>query len=337
MKVIAIGDPHFKTSNILDVEKFIDRIQELASNEQPDIIVILGDLLHEHERLHTTPLNKAYEFVRKMSEISKTYVIVGNHDLINNQQFLTQNHWMNAMKDWDNVTVIDDVLVEHNFLFCPYVPNGRFMDAISKYENWKECQAIFCHQEFKDCKMGAIISEHGDEWDESYPPVIAGHIHSNQTIKNVYYPGSSMQHAFGESDKNVIPLITFNDDDRNYELNEIDLDLPRKHIIYKEVSDVDNIKIPENDDQYKLTLSGNSEEFKTFKKSNKYKELTKKGIKVVYKPKKKDNQTLSDIPDDINFSEILHKLILNEKNGELLTLFNHVVYDKDINEDMIVI
>ena len=85
MKVIAIGDPHFKTSNILDVEKFINRIQELASNEEPDIIVILGDLLHEHERLHTTPLNKAYEFVRKMSNISKTYVLVGNHDLINNQ------------------------------------------------------------------------------------------------------------------------------------------------------------------------------------------------------------------------------------------------------------
>ena len=37
--------------------------------------------------------------------------------------------------------------------------------AISKYENWKECRAIFCHQEFKKCKMGAVVSEHGDDWD----------------------------------------------------------------------------------------------------------------------------------------------------------------------------
>ena len=51
-----------------------------------------------------------------MSNITKTIVIVGNHDLINNQQFLTQNHWMNAMKDWENVRVIDDVEEIDNFI-----------------------------------------------------------------------------------------------------------------------------------------------------------------------------------------------------------------------------
>ena len=81
------------------------------------------------------PLNKAYHFVKTMSRIAKTIVIVGNHDLINNQQFLTQNHWMNAMKQWENVTVCDDVFIENNFLYAPYVPNGRFMEAISKCEN----------------------------------------------------------------------------------------------------------------------------------------------------------------------------------------------------------
>ena len=52
--------------------------------------------------------------VKNMSKIAPTIVIVGNHDLINNQQFLTENHWMNAMKQWDNVTVCDDVFVENN-------------------------------------------------------------------------------------------------------------------------------------------------------------------------------------------------------------------------------
>ena len=63
MKVLAIGDPHFKTSNIKEVDMFLDRIKSLCIHETPDLIVILGDLLHEHERLHTTPLNKAYYFV----------------------------------------------------------------------------------------------------------------------------------------------------------------------------------------------------------------------------------------------------------------------------------
>ena len=42
-----------------------------------------------------------------MSEISTTYILVGNHDLINNQQFLSTNHWMNALKDWPNIFIVD--------------------------------------------------------------------------------------------------------------------------------------------------------------------------------------------------------------------------------------
>ena len=335
MKVIAIGDPHFKTSNIVEVEMFIDRIEQLSKDINPDLIVILGDLLHEHERLHTTPLNKAYEFVKKMSNITKTIVIVGNHDLINNQQFLTQNHWMNAMKDWENVRVIDDVEVIDNFLYCPYVPNGKFMDAISKYENWKECRAIFCHQEFKNCKMGAVVSEHGDDWDMTYPNVIAGHIHSRQQIENVYYPGSSMQHAFGESDKNIIAVIEFNDDNNDYKLDEVDLELPRKHIIYKDVCDIDDIKIPENEDQYKLTLSGNHEEFKTFKKTKRYKELKDQGVKVVYKYKKPQIEEDEFIPQNSDFNEILHELVIKKKNTYLLTAFNYIIHDKDKDDDVL--
>src|SRR3990167_6024118 len=80
-KIIAIGDPHFHTDNIPDVNIFIEKMVLLAEKEQPDLIVILGDLLHTHERLHTVPLNKAEEFVNKMRSISKTIVLVGNHDM----------------------------------------------------------------------------------------------------------------------------------------------------------------------------------------------------------------------------------------------------------------
>ena len=335
MKVIAIGDPHFKTSNIDEVNLFLVRIEKLAIEIEPDKIIILGDLLHEHERINTTPLNKAYDFVKNMSKIAPTIVIVGNHDLINNQQFLTENHWMNAMKQWDNVTVCDDVFVENNFLYCPYVPNGRFMEAISKYEKWNECTAIFCHQEFKNCKMGAIVSEHGDEWSDDYPPVIAGHIHSRQTIGNIYYPGSSMQHAFGESNKNVIAVLDFNV--TPYKLNEVDLNLPRKHIVYKDLCDVDKVDIPDDENDYKLTLSGSYEEFKVFKKSNRYKKLKEKGIKIVYKHKKTEIDETNQIPDDLNFSDILYRLIINEKDGNLLTLYNHIILNKDINEQVMLI
>ena len=335
MKVLAIGDPHFKTSNIKEVEVFIERILTLSTQITPDIIVILGDLLHEHERLHTTPLNKAYEFVKKMSKITLTYVVVGNHDLINNQQFLTKNHWMNAMKDWPNVKVVDDI-VTHNseFLLCPYVPPGRFMEAISKVDNWKDYKAIFCHQEFYGCKMGAIISSDGDKWDKKYPDVISGHIHSNQTIENVYYPGSSMQHAFGESEKNIIPILQFGDE-KGYKLEEIDLKLPRKKILYKDVDDLEELVIKPTEDKLKISLHGNYEQFKTFKKSAKYKELLSKGIVVVYKYDKKKIDT--DTYKDCDFIDILNDIVDKESNAYLISDYNYVVHNKEKDEKILLI
>ena len=109
---IVIGDPHFMTKNIPEVELFIERIEKLAIEKQPDFIVSLGDLLHTHERLNTIALNKAYEFIERMRRIAPTYSIVGNHDMINNQQWLSKNHWMNGMKEWDNTTVVDEVVCD---------------------------------------------------------------------------------------------------------------------------------------------------------------------------------------------------------------------------------
>ncbi len=70
---------------------------------------------------------------------------------------------------------------------------------------------IFAHQEFYGCKMGAIESIEGDKWDHSFPLVISGHIHSEQRPqKNIFYPGSVIQHAFGESEDNGLLLLIFN-------------------------------------------------------------------------------------------------------------------------------
>ena len=284
VSVIAIGDPHFMTKNIPEVELFIEKSLELIESKSPDFIVVLGDLLHEHERIHTITLNKAYGYIDKLRLLAKTFILIGNHDMINNQQFLNDNHWMNGMKEWHNVTIVDVVksyeIKGKTFYFCPYVPPGRFVEALdTSGEEWKVCDGIFAHQEFYGCKMGAIESVEGDKWGLEYPNVISGHIHSNQTIqKNVYYPGAAMQHAFGESHKNVIPCMIFSGE--MYELEEIDLKLPRKRILYVDVEDLEDYEVKGGKDKIRLTVSGTYEQFKVFKKSKKYKNLVEKGIKI---------------------------------------------------------
>ena len=74
--IIFIGDPHIQVTNIVEVELFMERIINLVTKKQPDIIIIAGDLLHTHERLHTIALNKAYELVGKYA-FSSTHICFG--------------------------------------------------------------------------------------------------------------------------------------------------------------------------------------------------------------------------------------------------------------------
>ena len=48
MNVLFIGDQHFKTDNIPEVELFIQKITQLAEEKKPDLILVAGDLLDTH-------------------------------------------------------------------------------------------------------------------------------------------------------------------------------------------------------------------------------------------------------------------------------------------------
>lgn len=338
--VLFIGDPHFQVSNIPEVELFIEKMTRLAEEKKPDLIVIAGDLLHTHERLHSIPLNKAYEFVDKMRHITETFVLVGNHDMYNNSQFLTNNHWMNSMKEWKNTVIVDTVetvtINDNFFVFVPYVYPGRFEEALSISDiDWKNADCIFAHQEFFGCKMGAIVSVEGDKWPLEYPHVVSGHIHSKQRPQNnIYYSGSAMQHAFGESSKNIIAYLTFIQGE-DYNLEEIDLKLPRKKIVYMDVENIDDYKLPETKDKIKITVSGGYNQFKALKRTKKYKKLIKEGVKVVFKAKKIEHE--KSIPEKIanetTFSTILGEIVNQEKNNYLYQTYELIVNNRSTKAD----
>jgi DNA repair exonuclease SbcCD nuclease subunit len=336
--ILFIGDPHFQINNITDVELFIIEITKLATSKKPDVIVIAGDLLHTHERLHTTVLNKAHEFVDAMRKIAITYILVGNHDYISNTQFLSTNHWMNAMKEWNNVVIVDKVfnvnINDENFTFVPYVYPGRFMEALNTLgdDRWKRSDCIFAHQEFEGCKMGAIISIDGDKWAPSNPLVVSGHIHSKQRPHpNVYYTGTPMQIAFGESEDNVVALLEFSHG-IPYKLEEIQLDLPGKKILYMDVTKLTEYNVDDSSvDKVRITLSGDYDQFKAIKKTVKYKQLVDSGVKIVFKVDKGCSLPDDELKQDISttdFTDILFKMVSCKKDPYLLQVYDLVVNKK---------
>jgi DNA repair exonuclease SbcCD nuclease subunit len=332
MKILCIGDVHIKNDNLSMVDLFLTRIKEYLQNNPVDLVVCLGDVLHYHDKVYTHCLNKATMFFKTIThELDiPLIVLVGNHDMIGPLEFLSTNHWMNSFKSWKNLTIVDTVKQKvingYTLTFCPYVENGRFIQALDTVSDWKKSSIVFCHQEIKGVVMGPIISVLGDEWDLNFPQLVAGHIHERQEPQsNVHYTGSSLQQSYS---RNVCgktcSLIELNG--LNIVKTIVDFNLPIKYIIDVDTKELNTVEI--NPLHYvKLSITGTCEEFKTFKKTRRYKELSEnKRVKFVFK-----NTDILKKPlvstHEYSFLNNLNSLIENDVNAidvkkEFINFFN---------------
>ncbi len=321
-QVLVIGDPHFKLDNVKDVQTMESEVNRLLTEVHFDFAVVLGDILHFHERLFTGVLNVAYHFIKMISSHTDVYVLVGNHDYINNSQFLTSNHWMNAMKEWNRVTIVDTVIRVNtsfgDFIFAPYVPPTRFVEALESCSDWSGVTTIFAHQEIRGGKMGAIVSQDGDVWNEECPMVVSGHIHDKQRPQpNVFYTGSAMQHAFGESHNKSITQCKYGQDEIH--VTSIKLIIPHKKIIYLDIADIKNF-VYDGMCQLRITLTSSMEEFKTFKKTKQYKDLTSKGVKIVFKLR-----SLDGVPNVDSTVRGFQDILVDLLEPDLMELYSSIL------------
>ena len=218
IRAIVVGDPHFKLDNSPETTKLENLTLEIVRTQLPDFIVILGDTLDRHDNIHPDPLSRAVKFLHSLSSVVHpvtnreipVYLLIGNHDLRNNQQFLSDEHPFTALKYWGpRLTVVDQVITHSinniQLTFVPYVPNGRFLEALETSNceelNWRNSKVIFCHQEFRGVDLSTssgLKSKKGDHWSLEYPSIISGHIHQAQQLGNISYLGTPFQHSFGE-------------------------------------------------------------------------------------------------------------------------------------------
>ncbi|MDX1471492.1 MAG: metallophosphoesterase [Flavobacteriaceae bacterium] len=345
---LIIGDIHYKKDKILEGQEFNRRILGIVEKNDLDFIVILGDTLHCHNTVDVEAHNTACRLIEELSKITEVYLLIGNHDYINNQQFLTDKHIFGPLKKWKNVYVIDEPLYkEYNdlsFVFCPYVPAGRFTEAldklITKGNMWDLADYIFAHQEFRGCEMGAIVSVNGDDWDENYPPVISGHIHDAQVVgKNVFYPGSPYQHSFGSSPGKKVWLTNFGTPDYPYFSTErIDIGMKGKKTIYTDISNINkfNTKLCERY-HIKLVIRGTSEQFKVFRKGEEYLNLRNMGVIFSYDHISKETELSAGEKlsrYETSYLEMLKRVVLT-KSPAVKDMYETLVEDNKENTTVI--
>lgn len=290
LKVLAIGDPHFQPSNLSDMERMIKRVRYVMEKEQPGVVVVLGDMLHTHEKVFTPCLNMSFDWLESMSFMAEVFLLVGNHCYINNSQFLTENHPYNALKKMKRVTVVDKVLYYENHNdsgvnlgFCPYVPPGRFLEALDTNPEVKNSNIIFAHQEFMGAKMGAIVSQNGDVYPEDYPLVVSGHIHDYSKLQNnILYVGTPLQHTYGDTPDKTVSLISLGktEDKLKIRHKRVDLGLPRKITKILTPQEAETFEYIASD-QIKVKIRCLASEWSAFKKTQTYKKMIEDGVRVV--------------------------------------------------------
>lgn len=149
LRVLCIGDPHFKNDNGEETHAMTDSIQKLVMKRKPDIVAILGDILHRHEKIDLHPFHRANNFLKIVHrELMKyggfLYIVIGNHDRSNNTIFQTDEHVFNPLKEWPNTFVADTAIfhrgvgaisgAEFGCVIVPYVPPGRLIEAIASID-----------------------------------------------------------------------------------------------------------------------------------------------------------------------------------------------------------
>lgn len=220
MRVLLIGDPHFKKDNLDIMSKICQEILQIIDQRNPDLVISLGDTLDTHERLYLPALTDATKFYQDISKKCKLVVLIGNHDRQNNSDFLSEIHPFVGLKKYPNITIVDTTIwdKENNFIYVPYVSNGRFNEALSKVDyvpfingevnvDTKHPKLIFAHSEFEGCLMGSITSSSGDVWSQQLPQIFSGHIHEYQCVGNVCFVGTPLQQNYGESTDKALMMI----------------------------------------------------------------------------------------------------------------------------------
>lgn len=273
MTFLLVGDLHIMDRTIVQFNEFSLFIFELIAERRPAKVVLLGDILHFHNKVDVNYLNVALGFIDRLRKECEVVLLAGNHDKINQEAFLQPNTWMNALKYWEKVQVVDFPVVVGEVLYCPHVPAGRFREALQKV-SLSGVKVIFCHQEFKGCLMNHFQSVNGDDLSETedFPLVISGHIHKKQRLgQRVFYPGTPYPTAHDESGGIV---VLFHLDSLRTE--EISTRITQKETITLRVVDLrDDLEASAN---IKYIIEGTRTELALFRKSKLHRRLSSKSI-----------------------------------------------------------
>lgn len=294
-RLLLVGDPHLKKYQQHEYRPMVEQLIEQVKRISPDAVAFMGDLLDAHDNIDLVAQCDALKMIFEVSQTLKikTIVLVGNHDRINNSDFLSHYSSLYGLTHTPNVFLIDQptiiqLTVDIHIGVVPYLPTGRFKEALTNdLENWQRVRLLLTHQEWRGSIYNGQQSETGDEGDEwindqqQLIPIYNGHIHDyGRPRKHIVNIGTPRQIAFGENEDKALMLLSISSNMKLSVIEErIPLKLPKRRIIKLEVEEAEKWQ-PDKEHFYKLEVSGTAAQIETFVKSEYWRNLKTKGVKL---------------------------------------------------------
>lgn len=186
MRVLFVGDPHVKPSELQDCERLMEMVKRVATFEQVSHIVLLGDLFHTHSIIHLEVLDFWTHWLPRLSQNHAVVALVGNHDKSGDND--DPAHALMSLRQY--ASVVDSPTVIENVLFLPYYADqSKLVEFTNASSQWK---TLVCHATFDGSTYdnGFYAKDALDPNLLHVEHIISGHIHTPQTFGKVWYPGA---------------------------------------------------------------------------------------------------------------------------------------------------
>lgn len=224
MKILAVGDPHFKLEypygDLISDGRRAERAEVLSTIHNAakdcDAVVLMGDVFDKKHN-HSSVIKDLVDFLDGFGE-KKVYVISGNHETYEGSK-TALDFLIGVKPNWTIITPANAPHAENGLGFVPYMTNAS-LGVSSKEEareklmsliEVKKYDAIFMHH----MVSGTFPEERVEEFvlprerlEAASRLVVAGHIHEAESMGNTLMTGNMFSHQTGDHKKSVWVIDT---------------------------------------------------------------------------------------------------------------------------------
>jgi DNA repair exonuclease SbcCD nuclease subunit len=330
-RVLFIGDCHLRINKFTLATQFLSWVNQLISEQRPDLVVNLGDALDTHAVIRSEALNELMSHIYHVVDMGIPYVYLkGNHD-----QYSPKDSKYHAMLPFkgriQGLHIVDTVQELFGMTFVPFLVDGAHFPR-------KTLPICIAHQTFLGADYGPVNSTEGvDPATVDADIIIAGHIHKKHTLGKVVYVGSPFSQD--ASDVNQIKGISIFDTD-TFEFTFHKNPLPTWRSFKYELdasSSVDTLHerlvelLPGSTDHWVLEFKGPKAEIVAYADSARYKRLVAGlsiRLKTVFTDKQKQKVSINSVSMDQILAEFVSKVYSGNLDKSLLLSKARAVLDE---------